>query len=51
MGAADCEVCAAMGHRTCDRCGRPFHPGYDGGTTAFGFELCVGCGGPGAVEP
>ena len=43
MAQADCEVCALMGHRTCDRCGYSFRPGVDGRVTVFGVDLCTEC--------
>lgn len=41
MAAADCEMCAMLGYRICDRCSAGIV--FDGYRDAFGRDLCANC--------
>lgn len=43
MAEADCEVCEAMGYRSCDDCGRPTWEPENLFRDFFGFEWCTYC--------
>lgn len=50
MAAADCELCAVLGHRSCDVCGAPIWEVDESNPAtlvrdAFGRELCELCAG------
>lgn len=40
MSAADCDICEAMGYRTCDECEGVV---FDGFRDAEGRDVCAAC--------
>lgn len=37
MAAADCPICAALGYRSCDKCGTPVFEPIPGGPDICGY--------------